>query len=204
MSSLSFLGFQLTFVCLMPINQAMVMDIGRQHELRLSTKTGNRLSFWRWKKIRFDNRNKIIDWTKGECFAISPDRMACRTRSEECWSCGAFLTADDNQQGRIGSKRYEGREDLLRWSMIFGTNQRLGSLVSHVLKLRSFHRLEVGIEHLDSSRIKIIIFILLISFNHSTCNARPIRPHKIKRVAYYCRLYAVGGKIVLNKHILMI
>jgi hypothetical protein len=88
--------------------------------------------------------------------------------------------------------------------MIFGTNQRLGSLVSHVLKLRSFHRLEVGIEHLDSSRIKIIIFILLISFNHSTCNAHPIRPHKIKRVAYYCRLYAVGGKIVLNKHILMI
>jgi hypothetical protein len=28
------------------------------------------------------------------------------------WSYGGFLTANDNQQGRTRSKRYEGREDL--------------------------------------------------------------------------------------------
>jgi hypothetical protein len=48
--------------------------------------------------------------------------------------------------------------------------------------------------NLDSSKIKISIFILLIRLNHSTSNAHPVRPHKIKRVAHYCRLRAVSGK----------
>jgi hypothetical protein len=51
---------------------------------------------------------------------------------------------------------------------------------------------------LDSLKIKISIFILFIRFNHSTCNARPIRPHKIKGVAHYYKLRAVGGQIVLT------
>jgi hypothetical protein len=35
--------------------------------------------------------------------------------------------------------------------------------------------------NLDSSEIKISTFILLIRFSHSTCNARPIRPHQNKK-----------------------
>jgi hypothetical protein len=33
-------------------------------------------------------------------------------------------------------------------------------------------------QNLDNSEIKISIFILLIRFNHSTCNAHPIHPKK--------------------------
>jgi hypothetical protein len=58
------------------------------------------------------------------------------------------------------------------------------------------------IGNLDSSEIKSSIFILLIRFNHSTYNAHPIRPHKIKEVAHYCRLRAAGGKSMLNRHFL--
>jgi hypothetical protein len=36
-------------------------------------------------------------------------------------------------------------------------------------------------QNLDSSEIKISMFILLIRFNHSTCNAHPICPHQMKR-----------------------
>jgi hypothetical protein len=86
--------------------------------------------------------------------------------------------------------------------MLSGIDRGLGSLISRVFKLRSFHRLKVMIENLDSSKIKISIFILLIRFNHSTCNARPIYPNKIKRVAHYCRLRAVGGKSTLKRRIL--
>jgi hypothetical protein len=60
------------------------------------------------------------------------------------------------------------------------------------------------IENLDNSDIKISIFSLLIRFNHSTCNAHPIHPHKIKRVAHYYRLRAVSGKSALNRRILAI
>jgi hypothetical protein len=35
-------------------------------------------------------------------------------------------------------------------------------------------------QNLDNSEFQISIFILLIRFNHSTCNACPIHPHKIK------------------------
>jgi hypothetical protein len=38
-------------------------------------------------------------------------------------------------------------------------------------------------QNLDNSEFQISIFILLIMFHHSTCNACPIHPHKIKRVA---------------------
>jgi hypothetical protein len=82
------------------------------------------------------------------------------------------------------------------------------------------------IRNLDSLKIKISIFILLIKFNHYcrlqsrwqkrsqqtfyspllrfACNARTIRPHKIKRVAHYCRLHAIGGKSALNKRFIAI
>jgi hypothetical protein len=59
-------------------------------------------------------------------------------------------------------------------------------------------------QSLDSSEIKISIFILSIRFDHSTCNAHPIRPHKIKRVAHYYRLHIVGDKNMFNIHILLI
>jgi hypothetical protein len=97
----------------------------------------------------------------------------------------------DQRQKYTGSEKYEG---LLRWRVFFGIDGGLRSLNSRVFKLGSFHRLKLGIKNLDSSRIKIIIFISLIRFNHSICNARPIRPHKIKRIAYNYRLRAVDSK----------
>jgi hypothetical protein len=57
--------------------------------------------------------------------------------------------------------------------------------------------------NLDSSEIKISIFILFIRFNQSACNACPICPHKIKRVAHYYRLRAVDGKSALIRCILV-
>jgi hypothetical protein len=43
---------------------------------------------------------------------------------------------------------------------------------------------------LDNWKIKINIFILLIRFNHFTCNASSYSSSQNKRVAHYCRLCA--------------
>jgi hypothetical protein len=51
------------------------------------------------------------------------------------------------------------------------------------------------IRNWDNSRSRVSIL---------SCNARPIRSHKIKRVAHYCRLCVVGGKSALNRHFLVI
>jgi hypothetical protein len=83
--------------------------------------------------------------------------------------------------------------------VLFGIDRGPGSLISRLVTLESSHRLKVGIGNLDNFKIKISIFIFIFRFSHSTSNARPIRPHKIKRVAHYCRLRVVGGKSALNR-----
>jgi hypothetical protein len=85
--------------------------------------------------------------------------MACGSHSEECWSYGVFLAVNNHQQGKTASKRVrriwkiffdEERslkltEDLEAWSLGY---------------LSSDHRLKVKIRNMDSSRIKVNIFIL--------------------------------------------
>jgi hypothetical protein len=50
----------------------------------------------------------------------------------------------------------------------FGFDSELGTLISRVFKLGYFHRLKVMIGNLDSSKVRISIFILLIRLNQST------------------------------------
>jgi hypothetical protein len=49
-------------------------------------------------------------------------------------------------------------------------------------------------------KVKIKNFLLIIKGNNLACNARPICPHKVKRVAHYCRIRIVSGKTTLNKY----
>jgi hypothetical protein len=140
-------------------------------------KTGSRLSFWRWEKIQFRNRTKIIIWRKQFClrsFLIGWQAKA-RVRSA---GVAAFLTANDNQRGRTGSKRYEGREDL-RGRVLFQIDRGPGILIYRVFKLRNgcrkkwwskFGQLRDLLEHVHGfmnlhhlkSRIKKIIFMMMI------------------------------------------
>jgi hypothetical protein len=53
-----------------------------------------------------------------------------------------------------------------------------------------------------TQRSRLALLSLLIRFNHSICTTNPMRPHKIKRVAHYCKLHVVGGKSALSKCIL--
>jgi hypothetical protein len=121
----------------------MTMANARQYETKFKQKSGHRLSFRRRKKIQFENGTKIIDWTKGEWFAIIPDWMACRSQSEECWSYEVFLVANDHWKGRTGSEKYRGLEDLLRWMMLFGNDGGHGGFISWVFKLGSWYRLKM-------------------------------------------------------------
>jgi hypothetical protein len=172
------------------------MGTGRQHEARFD---GNLEIDWVLKTGEDSvwEQNQDTKLKEGGCFAIIPDWVACGSRNEEWWSCGVFLTTTDHRQGMIGSKRYEGLEGLLWWRLLFGIDGGLGSFISQVFKLIFWCRVQMRIGNLDSLEIKSSIFILLIRFNHFTCNACAIRPHKIKRVVHYYKLCVVGGKNAL-------
>jgi hypothetical protein len=101
------------FAYLNPIKGAMVKAIGRQRETNFWCKSRNRLSFWRRKKIWFENRTKTTNQRQRGCFATIPDRVACGSWNEELWSYGVPLTEKGHRWGRTSLKSYEGLKDLL-------------------------------------------------------------------------------------------
>jgi hypothetical protein len=86
-------------------------------------------------KVRFKNGTEIQMEQKENALRPFPFGWHAEARSRS-WSCGAFLTTNDNQQGRTGSKRYEGREDL-RGRVLFQIGRGPGILIYRVFKLRN-------------------------------------------------------------------
>jgi hypothetical protein len=152
----------------------MVMAFGRQHESIFSTESRIRLSFHRW---RFDSKMEPE-------YRCNERRMLCdHSRLDDMWKPNrgavAFLMANANQQGRIGSKRYDGREDLLWWWVLFWFDRGPENLIPWVFKLENgcrkrwwseFGQLRDLLEHVHGSvdlhhlktRIKKIIFMMMI------------------------------------------
>jgi hypothetical protein len=154
-----------------------------------------RRDFWRNLELDWSFKDEDLvrkqnwntDGTKGKHFAIIPDWMTCGSQNEEFWKCGVRLMAKHSSKERLDWLGMKDLQDRLRWRVLFGINGGLGSLIPRVSKLRS----RIGSRwwsEFRQVRDHINIFILLIRFNHSTYNARPIRPHKIKSVAHYYRL----------------
>jgi hypothetical protein len=108
----------------------------------------------RRKKIWFEHGNKMTDWTNGESFVIIPDRVAWESRSEECWSCGAFLTVTTSCKGRLGRASTKDLEDLLRWRCSFELTEDL-SLIPWVFKLGSSCRVKPMIGNWTTPRLRL-------------------------------------------------
>jgi hypothetical protein len=108
----------------------------------------------RRKKIWFEHGNKMTDWTNGESFVIIPDRVAWESRSEECWSCGAFLMVTTSCKGRLGRASTKDLEDLLRWRCSFELTEDL-SLIPWVFKLGSSCRVKPMIGNWTTPRLRL-------------------------------------------------
>jgi hypothetical protein len=78
-------------------------------------------------KIRFKNGTRIQMERKENALRSFPFGCHVETGSRS-WSCRAFLMVNDNQQGRTGSKRYEGQEDL-HGSVLFRIDRGPGILI---------------------------------------------------------------------------
>jgi hypothetical protein len=101
-------------------------------------------------KVRFKNGTEIQMEQKENALRPFPFGWHAEARSRS-WSCGAFLTTNDNQQGRTGSKRYDGREDL-RGRVLFQIGRGSGILIYRVFKLGNGCRKNDD-RNLDSSEI---------------------------------------------------
>jgi hypothetical protein len=86
-------------------------------------------------KVRFKNGTGILMERKENALRSFPFGWHVEAGSRS-WSCGAFLTVNDNQQGRTGSKRYECRKDL-QGRVLFRIDRGPGILIYRFFKLRN-------------------------------------------------------------------
>jgi hypothetical protein len=140
---------------------------------------------------------------KWKCFEIISDRVTLGNWNGERWGWGVFDIANDHRQGKVRSQRYESLKDLLWWRMFFGIDWGHGNLISWVFKLGFLRRLRMMVRNLDSSQIKISIFVLLIRCNHFNMPSTNYSSQN-KMHSQLLQAMPVGGKSVLNKCFLAI
>jgi hypothetical protein len=125
-----FSDFQQIYVCLALINRAIAVAIARQCEAIFLTSIWKRIEFVKMGEDLAREQN-LDNKLKGRRMLCDHPRSDCMQKSERgTLELRSSLMANDYRQGRTGSEKYEGLEDLLRWRMLFGTDGGLGRLVS--------------------------------------------------------------------------
>jgi hypothetical protein len=118
------------------------LTMGRQHQAKFLAEI--------WKQIEFLKNEEDLVQEQNQDNKLKTRRMlynhfwldCIRKPDRGTLELRSFLDSNDQRQGKDGSGRYKGLENLIWWRMLFGIDSGLGSLISLVFKLRSSHRIK--------------------------------------------------------------